>query len=124
MSHTDPRILFTTGPEGAPVVKVELTNRPGLFATLDREDFDNLISWGFPRRWFLNPSGTGHAYVRFAPGRFKGSNETVARTLMQPGKGVIVTYRNGDRLDLRRANLLLRHGRAAGQTWREEGEAA
>ena len=38
----------------------------------------------------------------------------------RPGKGWIVTYRNGDRLDLRRRNLEVTRGNAKGATVRGE----
>ena len=44
----------------------------------------------------------------------------MAPHIMRPGKGWIVTYRNGDRLDLRRRNLEVTRGNAKGATVRAD----
>lgn len=124
MPRFQPKIIHTTA-NGAPVVRVEMTNAPGVFATVDQADWQGLAEEGFPTRWFLNKSGSRkrdksgqpYVYVRFAPDRFAGNLETVARTIMWPGVGRVVRYRDGNRLNLCRSNLVVENGHAPGQRW-------
>lgn len=109
-----PQIIHTAD-AGRPVVRVELANPRGVFATLDLEDFDRLVEQGHSTSWFLNGAGP-YRYVRSKTTRYLGGNETVARVILGSPRGYAVSYLNGDRLDLRRANLSLRAaGRARGQ---------
>lgn len=57
---------------------------------------------GVRGRWFLNHNGFGKLYVR---ARCGGNTVMVARMLTGAGKGEVVSYRNGDPLDLRTENL-------------------
>lgn len=83
---------------------------PG-FAVLDREDFDRIEAEGHPLHWYLNTrskSDPKHAYVKF---HAKGlNNRRVAHLVAQIPQGRKVSYSNGNRLDLRRANLVIRKG--------------
>lgn len=123
MPQFEPRALHTTL-EGSPVVRVEMSNAPGVFAVVDRDDYDALAAAGFPTRWFINSTGNGYWYVRFSPGRFAGKLETVARTILGPRRGRVVKYRDGDRLNLRRSNLYYAQGFAPGATPADEEELA
>lgn len=98
-------------------VRVPITNRPGVYAKVDRGAFDRFAASGRSLSWFLNENGRGSFYVRFSAPEFVGQVETVARVLIGAGRGEQVEYVNGDRLDLRRENLRIgRSGKARGQT--------
>lgn len=113
MMHA-PKIIHSIDIDGTPIVQVEMTNRPGWFAIVDRIDFEDLILRGVPLRWFVNRSGAGNEYVRFGRSDVAGKLGSIAPLIMRPGKGRIVTYRNGNRLDLRRRNLQVASGNAKG----------
>lgn len=115
-----PRVLQGVAADGGKIVKVEMSNRQGTFVTVDADDYVALVAEGLPTRWFLNRAGSGHDYVRFAPGRFAGKLETVARRIVRSRPGRIVRYVDGDRLNLRRSNLYLIPGNARGQTPADE----
>ena len=114
MPRFQPKTIHTTAADGAPIVRVEMTNAPSVFATVDLEDWQSLVDAGFPNRWFLNHVGGGYRYVRFATDRYAGNLETVARTILGPGRGRVTSYRDGDRLNLRRTNLYTAGGYAPG----------
>lgn len=73
--------------------------------TLDEADLDRIHSLGISMAWFRNGGG----YVRAqAPARLGIPNlVTVARIIMGPLPDMVVKYRDGDRLNLRRKNLYL-----------------
>ena len=101
---------FTTDNEGTPIAVVPLAN--GRAATLDLTDWEDLICGGVTPNWTFNDNGGGFSYVRC---QSPDNLLIVGREIMQAGKGEMVRYRNGDRTDLRRANLrLVRGGRAKG----------
>lgn len=107
--NRNPRVVHRDFPEG-PAVMVELVNRPGSFACLDPAAYASLVDRRPGCRFFANTSGTGHLYVRTSLPTKEGGTETVARLLLEPARGWRVRYRNGDRADLRRANLYLERG--------------
>ncbi len=100
---------------GRPSVRVPLINQTDQSAVVDAADLEALRAAGYSTRWFLNRSGSGHPYVRVASRRYAGGVETVARIILQPGRNRVVSYRDGDPLNLRRANLMVMPGRAKGQ---------
>lgn len=101
--------------DGGPVVLVELSNRPGVYAKLDRTDWDDWINAGRSTKFFANGNGVGAEYVfHYDPTR-PGKNTLVARTLASPGKRKVTRYANGDRTDLRRANLWVTPGKTGGR---------
>lgn len=73
-------------------------------ALIDKEDHLRLIEAGYGGSWFLNDPGSGKKYVCLGHG---GTNKKVARLIMDPPRGYVVRYRNNDRKDLRRSNLVL-----------------
>jgi hypothetical protein len=109
-----PRIL-RLNEGGRDLVRVELSNARGLFATLDADDYERFVAAGHSTNWFLNGVGSSR-YVRFNSPDVLGGIGTVARVITGTPHRHVVRYRNGDRLDLRRANLLLTQGFAPGQT--------
>lgn len=72
-------------------------------------DHQARILWneGVRGRWFLNHNGHGKLYVRAWGTNAQGGKNTVmvARVLTGAGKSEVVSYRNGDPLDLRTENL-------------------
>lgn len=103
--------------DGTPIVRVELVNRRGVFATVDEADFNRLLDAGFSPRWCLNESAPGFFYVRCYQGGVAGKLGVVARLVAEAGRGRQIKYRNGNTLDLRSRNLLTaRAGWAKGQT--------
>lgn len=113
-----PKITHAVDVDGTPIVKVEMSNRPGWFALVNLIDFEDLLLGGVTLPWFVNRNGSGLEYVRFTRNGVAGRLASVAPRIMRPGKGWIVTYRNGDRLDLRRRNLEVTRGNAKGATVR------
>lgn len=100
--------VFTTADDGAPIVSVPLANRG--HAVLDADDFLRLKAAGVTDQWTLNEaSRRGPAYVRCGMPRkeVSGGLATVARLLMCPARRQCVRYHDGDRTNLRRANLYL-----------------
>jgi hypothetical protein len=94
--------VFSKDADGTPIATVALAN--GGTATLDTADLESLLSGGFTANWTFNESKPGFAYVR------AGRLVVVAREIMRPRSGECVKYRNGDRRDLRRANLYVTGG--------------
>jgi len=73
-------------------------------AKVNEDDLFLLHQLGFTGRWFLNANGSGAEYVRLFHG---DNNKNVANLIMDPPRGYVVRYRNGNRKDLRRSNLYL-----------------
>lgn len=117
MKHA-PKIVHALDVDGTPIVKVEMSNRPGWFALVDLIDFEDLLLGGVTLPWFVNSNGRGLEYVRYGRTDVAGKLASVAPRIMRPAKGFIVSYRNGDRLDLRRRNLEVTRGNARGATLR------
>lgn len=111
-----PQITHATASDGAPIVKVPLGNRPGLFATIDLADFQSWEASGHSIRWFINGNGFGQEYVKFARQGVAGGVHGVARLALGVGNGWRLSYRNGDRTNLCRSNLRVKRGRAIGPT--------
>lgn len=95
---------------GAPsrVVQVPLARGRG-YAKINEEDLIRLRSNGYVGKWFMNGNARGTEYVRLYHG---DNNVHVAKLIMAPPKGYVVRYRNNDRKDLRRCNLVLQPRRA------------
>ena len=92
----------------APASTVTLRLSCGRVAVLDLEDFFRIHAEhgeaGFPRP-FWNDSGNGYGYVRFQD-KERGNLGMLARMVAgDVPKGQRVTYRDGNRLNLRRSNL-------------------
>lgn len=105
MSHIPHDFQVITDPLTATrVVLVPLAKGKG-YAKIDEEDLLRLISDGYSPRWFLNDNGSLTEYVCLFHGT---NNKKVARLVMNPSKGHVVRYANGDRKDLRKSNLVLR----------------
>lgn len=98
-----PTNIVPTLVDGEEVVRVELVGHKGVFATVDAASFAKLPEAARRGRWYLNRGYTGLSYVKFSDAG--GTTQSVARALAKARRGEIVSFRNGDRLDLRRGNL-------------------
>lgn len=114
----NPKIIRTVDRDGRAIVRVEISNKRGIFVTMDAADYDDWIVSGRSTRFFLNRNGplTGTYRVIYSEPSVAGKKAGVAREIMQPGRGRVVHYRDQDRLNLRRSNLLVELGRAKGQS--------
>jgi len=111
-----PRTLRTVDPSGRPIVRVEMSNLPNVFATVDAADYDRLIAEGVSCRWFINSNGQGTSYVRVSINGVRGNLVLPARLILNAGRGEVVQYATPDRLDLRRSNISIVKGWAKRQS--------
>jgi hypothetical protein len=102
-----PNISRRTLADGSRIAEVPLPR--GRAATIDEADLDRLLKGGVSPAWFLNSNGNGLHYVRSnAPAAFGVPNLVqVARLIVEPPPGCTVRYLDGNRLNLRRANLAI-----------------
>lgn len=107
---------------GVEVVRVPLFGRGyGYSMTLDAADWDLGQSKGWPECWILGggPDRLGYvvssrktvSYLAQQP-RSRTQLVALGRLITEAGQREVVTYRNGNTLDLRRANLC-KQGRGA-----------
>jgi len=106
--------VYTQDRDGKAIVLVPLANHAQP-AKLFPEDLELLSSSGLGMAWTFNPAGNGTPYVR-AYANVHGKLVTVARLILGVGRGRRVQYRDGDRLNLRRDNLVATQGYAKGKT--------
>lgn len=107
------RVVPHTTSDGSRIVLVELVNRPGMFVTLDRTDWDACMADGHPPALYskANSNRSRFTVVFKAHGRRKPIN--AAQAILKPPAGYVAGRRSGDALDLRRANLrVVRYGAA------------
>jgi len=97
-------VTRTIDQDGNEIVRVPLANHP-LPAIMDADDYDRLMAADLSNAWTLNEVGHGLAYVRAGHSRAIGQLVTIARLIVDAGAGVMVRYRDKDRLNLRRDNL-------------------
>jgi hypothetical protein len=93
--------------DGSRIAEVPL--RDGGFVTVDHDDLARILSLGISPAWSLNSNGGRQRYVRAQAPRALGvpSLVQVARVIMEPPSGRVLKYRDGNRLNLRRANFYL-----------------
>lgn len=107
--------IYSLDRDGRDIVLVPLSNHPKP-AKLFKEDFIRLEEAGLGLAWTFNPNGRGrHSYVRAYVAGVRGALVTVARLIVGAGAGLLVQYRDGDRLNLRADNLLPATGYAKGK---------
>src|SRR6516162_11601598 len=92
---------YSIDEHGKNIVSVPL--RDGQEAILYETDFDLLMDMGCPVSWT-----TQLGIVKIRP--LRGYNISIARLLLDAGRKQQVLYANGDKLDLRRTNLVLAVG--------------
>lgn len=107
--HSHRPVIRTSDTSGFPLVFVPVFGADAL-AVVDAADFDRLRWLGVPDQWHLQRGG-GFGYVAC---RVAGRCTLVARLLLEAPPSRIVRYRNGNRLDLRMANLVCDWRRGAG----------
>lgn len=91
-----------TDTDGAACVRLPLAGDAGS-VILDRDDFDALTAQGLTANWCFNRAGKrAFGYVRAG---YRGEFRTVARLVVQAGKGEHVRYRDGNPFNLRHENL-------------------
>jgi hypothetical protein len=83
-------------------VPLDYSDRP---AILYEDDFALLMDMGVSPRWAYNAATMGH--VKCYCG---GKALSIARILVDAGKGERIQFLNGDRTDLRRDNLVIAKG--------------
>lgn len=103
--------------DGTRLARVPLTG--GFTATVDADDYDLFIRLGLSTRWLANDNGKGRRTVRFClpPARAgqRSNNASVSRVILGAGYGERVRYRDGNPLNLTRANLYVVPGFAKGR---------
>lgn len=110
------KIIRTEDRDGRAIVRVELTNRPDVFVTVDHHLFDQWVAEGLPTSWYLNRNGSGTARVCFYDPAHRGQNAGVARRLLKLRPHTVVRYLDRDPLNLRSRNLQRARGWAKGAT--------
>jgi hypothetical protein len=104
---------FTTDASGRRIAHVSLSGTQDRCKLL-AEDLERILSEGYSPWWSSTSTGGRHRYVlvKAANPRKRERSLTVARLVMEAGKGQVVKYADGDRLNLLPENLLVRKGRA------------
>jgi len=103
LKMTKPAVMRDTI-DGRQVAFVPLGD--GRFAVVDAVDFDQLVAAGVSANWHIgvDDRGADHVRIRSAkPERFPVVS--VARLITGAGPRERITFRDGDRLNLRRENL-------------------
>jgi len=114
-------VQFRQGADGTNLAFVTL--KCGSEVTLLADDYQALLRLGVSPNWFLNKSGSGTAYVRtrISSQLGWGNVAQVARLIAQPAaRGVFLRYADGNRLNLRRDNLIFRQGRTRAKAWERQ----
>lgn len=83
----------------------------GKSAMIDRDDYERFIRDGVSMNWTTTTDRHGYHYVHVHDRRV-GNVVTVSRLIMRAGRGEIISYYNGNRFDLRKANLRRGEGAA------------
>jgi len=106
--HPERTPKFFTDADGQRCARVPLA-KAGMFTVLLVEDLERLMSNHVPLNWFFNLNGKRtHGHVKVA---IPGDNvRAVARLITGAGRGQHVYYRDGNRLNLRRRNLIVAEG--------------
>ena len=94
---------------GTVAVPLANTNEP---AILDAADYRMLEREGLGHSWTFNPNGSGMCYVKASTMKLPGHLVAVARLIIGAKAGQVVSYRDGNRLNLPRSNLYIREGKA------------
>ena len=89
------------------------------YAQIDMEDLQALAERGIGLNWCMNHNGNGLLYVSGSNPEMASPRVNIAREIMQPRVGQVVTYRSTDRSNLRRSNLLLTDGPQRARTLKQ-----
>ncbi|WP_321335008.1 hypothetical protein [Breoghania sp.] len=112
-AHRPDPIPFTDE-HGRRCLRVPLDRHGLRHAVIDEASYRAAIASGISTTWAYNGNGSGHSYVRSwkLPQQRSSNLVQVARVITGAGRGEVIGYANGDRLDLRPENLERRRGRA------------
>jgi hypothetical protein len=105
-------VRFAKDVDGKAIALVTL--KGGDVAKLFAEDYAELRQADISPNWFLRGNGTGRDYVSVQAPAYFGRNNIaqVARLLAKPPfPGLLIRYADGDRLNLRRDNLVVCRGK-------------
>ncbi len=100
---------------GQRCLQVPLDSKGKKYAVVDEASYQRATAGKATGAWLLNDNGSGNVYVRcfiLASATGKRTLVQVARLISGVGRGKIMRYANGDRLDLRASNLTTRPGPA------------
>jgi hypothetical protein len=94
---------------GQRCVRVPLANAAGEAVTY-WETYWELIDSGVSSHWRYNHNRGGQRGDRYVKAYVGSESQTVARLILKAGRGEVVHYRDGNRLNLRPDNLYLTAG--------------
>jgi hypothetical protein len=97
---------------GSVVAMVPLNGGARGYALIDWSDLQAIVAAGLTTVWNLNHNGRNHSYVRCYQRNASGQRVGVARAIVGASARQIISYRDGDRTNLRRSNLVIGKGRA------------
>ncbi len=106
---------FTKDKDNKDIALVPLADQKGPVKVL-KEDFDQLVSRGYSDQWVLSKSGRGRTYIRVRSPHVAGGNALVSRLITGARCGQVVRYLDGNKLNLRADNLIVKNDGASGQT--------
>jgi hypothetical protein len=109
MKNRSNKITPFTDAGGRSCVRVQLASRAG-YAVLDAEDFDRLRASGITDNWYLNGTGRTASKRAYVKCMTPCDSRVLARLIVEAPPHHQVRYRDSDRLNLRRSNLLLTRG--------------
>jgi len=98
-----------TDDHGRECLKVPLDRYGRQYATVTESDYRAIQGAGATGAWYLNSNGHGGSYARI---HFNKTRLMPARIIAGAGPRSVVRYVNGDPLDLRPENIVLRKGAA------------
>ena len=89
-----------------------VTLASGEVAMIDRDDYDRFVQEGVSLNWYKTTDRHGNGpYVQVWHKCLKNI-VTVSRLITHAGKGQVISFRNGNRLDLHKSNLKIDKGPA------------
>jgi hypothetical protein len=103
-TNLDPRTACRNDVEQIDADTLAVILQDGAFALVDKCEYERLREMGYLGRWNAKPVSGGNTYVGVNYGR---SNKTIARLLLVANHTESVRYRDGNTLNLTRANLIV-----------------
>jgi hypothetical protein len=108
MEYRTVKFRYAVDQDGAKIVRLELKN--GKQVKMDAASFLWLREAGYSLRWTNTTDRRGNEYVMIPVTKASGNLLTAARVIMGAERGQQVSYRDGDRLNLRTDNLAVSPG--------------
>lgn len=106
----------TKDPSAEGIVRLPITNRPGQFVTLCQAGHARALELGVGAIYISMDGAGRYGYPTWSDMSAPGEAATLARALVNAGKGQRVRYRDRDVTNLRLSNLYLEKGAAKGPT--------